>query len=258
MNKLHALDDVEGWEIRYSIAPEGAARIIDGPRGVEDGEDLYFGVKNQIGYTVDTVLANGEELTADTVTDNGDGSQTVWYNVPEVSEEQSIDVVMTESGEHPAFEQVLTMDDGMVITIRAGEGVLPAGVTATAARVSQEVEDEVAESASEDGKAVTSVYAYDINLWLGDQLLDSEIWGGSRKVEVTFSGTLVEEVSEQSETIEVVHVNVGDAKEKTDDIAAELHISPYTVNRHRENIKAKIKVRNVSEMISYWHQNQMK
>lgn len=45
---------------------------------------------------------------------------------------------------------------------------------------------------------------------------------------------------------------------QTDDIAAELHISPYTVNRHRENIKAKIKVHNVSEMISYWHQNQMK
>ena len=44
---------------------------------------------------------------------------------------------------------------------------------------------------------------------------------------------------------------------QTDDIAAELHISPHTVNRHRENIKAKIKVRNVSEMISYWHQNQM-
>lgn len=43
---------------------------------------------------------------------------------------------------------------------------------------------------------------------------------------------------------------------QTDDIAAELHISPCTVNRHRENIKAKIKVRNVGEMISYWHQNQ--
>ncbi len=45
---------------------------------------------------------------------------------------------------------------------------------------------------------------------------------------------------------------------QTDDIAAALHISPCTVNRHRENIKAKIKVRNVGEMISYWHQNQMK
>ena len=45
---------------------------------------------------------------------------------------------------------------------------------------------------------------------------------------------------------------------QTNEIAEELHISPYTVNRHRENIKAKIKVHNVGEMISYWHRNQMK
>lgn len=45
---------------------------------------------------------------------------------------------------------------------------------------------------------------------------------------------------------------------QTDDIAAELHISPCTVSRHRENIKAKIKVRNVGAMISYWHQNNLK
>lgn len=45
---------------------------------------------------------------------------------------------------------------------------------------------------------------------------------------------------------------------QTDEIVAELHISPYTVNRHRENIKAKIKVRNVEEMINYWHQNRLK
>lgn len=45
---------------------------------------------------------------------------------------------------------------------------------------------------------------------------------------------------------------------QTDKIAAELHISPCTVNRHRENIKAKIRVRNAGEMISYWYQNQMK
>ena len=42
------------------------------------------------------------------------------------------------------------------------------------------------------------------------------------------------------------------------EIADELCISIATVNRHRENIKAKIKVHNVSEMISYWHRNQMK
>lgn len=45
---------------------------------------------------------------------------------------------------------------------------------------------------------------------------------------------------------------------QVDDIAAELHISPCTVNRHRENMKAKIRARSVGEMISYWHLNQMK
>lgn len=48
------------------------------------------------------------------------------------------------------------------------------------------------------------------------------------------------------------------ANSQTDDIAAELHISPCTVNRHRENIKAKIKVRNVRELVSYWFRNNMK
>ena len=88
---------MEGWKVEYSITPEGSARIVDGARGVEDGEDLYFGVKNQIGYAVETVLANGEELTADTITDNEDGSQTAWYAVYGVTEEQSIDVVMAET-----------------------------------------------------------------------------------------------------------------------------------------------------------------
>lgn len=45
---------------------------------------------------------------------------------------------------------------------------------------------------------------------------------------------------------------------QTDAISVELHISPCTVNRHRENIKAKIRVNNVAELVAYWHQNQMK
>lgn len=45
---------------------------------------------------------------------------------------------------------------------------------------------------------------------------------------------------------------------QTDDIASELHISPYTVSRHRENIKAKIGARNTGEMISYWSINYLK
>ena len=211
LNKLHAFEDVDGWQIQYSIDPEGSARIVDGPRGVEDGEDLYFGVKNQLGYAVETVLANGEELAADTITDNEDGSQTAWYTVYGVTEEQNIDVVMAETGEHPGFSQEIQMDDGMVITIQADEGVLPDGVTATAERAGEDVENAVAEQATEDGKAITSVKAYDISLWLDGQLLDSAIWGGSRKVEVTFSGAAVEEQSAQANTLEIVHVETAQA-----------------------------------------------
>lgn len=45
---------------------------------------------------------------------------------------------------------------------------------------------------------------------------------------------------------------------RTEDIAEELNISPRTVNRHRENIKAKTGTRSVAEMITYWHGNGMR
>ena len=43
-----------------------------------------------------------------------------------------------------------------------------------------------------------------------------------------------------------------------EDIAEELCISPCTVARHRENIKAKIGARNVAEMVEYWLRNGLK
>lgn len=45
---------------------------------------------------------------------------------------------------------------------------------------------------------------------------------------------------------------------QTEEIAQELAISIPTVNRHRENIKVKIGVKSVSQMINYWHNNHMK
>lgn len=45
---------------------------------------------------------------------------------------------------------------------------------------------------------------------------------------------------------------------KAENIAMELSISPCTVNRHRENIKAKIEVNSVGEMINYWNVHQLK
>ena len=225
LNKLHALDDVEGWKVEYSITPAGSARIVDGPRGVEDGEDLYFGVKNQIGYAIETVLANGEELTADTITDNEDGSQTAWYAVYGVTEEQSVEVVMAETGEHPAFDTELTMEDGTVIHIHADAGVLPAGVTAEASVVTgieevvkENVEAEAAEAGEE--KEVIASLSYNIDLLDADGgKLDDQIWSGV--VEVTFTGALIEEHSKEADAVEIMHVETTKDEEPQAEIQAE-------------------------------------
>ncbi len=42
-----------------------------------------------------------------------------------------------------------------------------------------------------------------------------------------------------------------------DEIASALCISPFTVDRHRDNIKAKIGVRSIAEMINYWYTNNL-
>ena len=206
LNELRALEDIPGYKVTYAINPEYSARIVDGPRGVEEGETLVFGVKNQIGYAVESVVVNGEVIEADTTEDNEDGSKTVWYSVPEVMGEMDVEVVMTENGNHPAVTLDPIEVDGVTIQISAEEGVLPEGVTATAARVNQDVEATVADRMTEDGKAISSVMAFDINLWLGDQLLDSEIWGGSQKVTVTFSGQPIEENAAAADTVETVYV----------------------------------------------------
>ena len=206
LNELRAMEDIPGYKVTYAINPEYSARIVDGPRGVEEGETLVFGVKNQIGYAVESVAVNGEVIEADTTEDNEDGSKTVWYSVPEVMGEMDVEVAMTENGNHPAVTLDPIEVDGVTIQISAEEGVLPEGVTATASRVNEDVEATVADRMTEDGKSVSSVMAFDINLWLGDQLLDSEIWGGSQKVTVTFSGWPIEENTAEADTVETVYV----------------------------------------------------
>ena len=37
---LKALDDIQGLKVTYAINPEYSARIVDGPRGVEEGDAL--------------------------------------------------------------------------------------------------------------------------------------------------------------------------------------------------------------------------
>lgn len=200
---LKALDDIQGLKVTYAINPEYSARIVDGPRGVEEGDALVFGVKNQIGYAIESVTANGEFLEADSISDNEDGSVTAWYTVPEVTEEQEIEVYMTETDEHPEFNAELTMEDGTIITLHAAEGVLPAGVTAEAT-VKDDLADalkEKVETENAEGGAVKTV-VYDINLMFNGHKLDNT-WAQNGSVKVTFSGSKIEEMSTGSDSIEI-------------------------------------------------------
>ena len=45
---------------------------------------------------------------------------------------------------------------------------------------------------------------------------------------------------------------------RSGEIAAELSLSKFTVDRHRENIKARLRLRDIPEMITYWHVNHLK
>ncbi|WP_320956275.1 InlB B-repeat-containing protein, partial [Enterocloster asparagiformis] len=229
LNQLKALDDFEGYKVTYDIAPKASARIVDGPRGVEEGGTLVFGVKNQIGYAIEAVAVNGETLETDSVTDNDDGAQTAWYTVPEVYEEQEVVVTMTESGEHPEFSATLPMSDGTIIHLYAEEGVLPAGVKAEASVVTG-IEDVVkanveaeAEAAGEQKEVVASL-SYNIDLLDKDgHKLDDQIWSGS--VQVTFTGAPIEEKSKEADVVEVMYVattkeDEAQAKVTADDVVA--------------------------------------
>ena len=225
LNQLKALDDFEGYKVTYDIAPKASARIVDGPRGVEEGGTLVFGVKNQIGYAIEAVAVNGEVLEADSVTDNDDGSQTAWYTVEEVYEEQEVVVTMTESGEHPEFSATLPMSDGTIIHLYAEEGVLPAGVKAEASVVTG-IEDVVkanveaeAEAAGEQKEVVASL-SYNIDLLDKDgHKLDDQIWSGS--VQVTFTGVPVEKHSKEADVIEVMYVETTKEDEAQAKVTAE-------------------------------------
>ena len=238
---LKALDDVQGLKVTYAINPEYSARIVDGQRGVEEGNDLVFGVKNQIGYAIEFVTANGELLEADSTSDNEDGSATAWYTVPEVTEEQEIEVYMTETDEHPEFNAELTMEDGTIITLHAAEGVLPAGVTAEAT-----VKDDLAATVKEkleaedtDKGAVRAVVAYDINLMLNDSKLDNN-WSQNGSVEVTFSGSKIQNMMSDAAVVEVYANKSSDEEalttETTDDLDLEHILTEEITDSENENV----------------------
>ena len=209
LNQLKALEDFEGYKVTYDIAPKASARIADGPRGVEEGGTLVFGVKNQIGYAIGAVTANGEALEADSVTDNDDGTQTAWYTVAEVNEEQEVAVTMVETMPHPDFDKTVVID-GVSIHVTAPDGVLPEGTELEVQEVTEIVAEAVkekVEAQSGETTTVNAVLAYDINLTFNGVKLDNS-WANSENslVSVTISGEKIRQNSAEADAVEILHM----------------------------------------------------
>ena len=209
LNQLKALEDFEGYKVTYDIAPKASARITDGPRGVEEGGTLVFGVKNQIGYAIGAVTANGESLEADSVTDNDDDTQTAWYTVAEVNEEQEVTVTMVETMPHPDFDKTVVID-GVSIRVTAPDGVLPEGTELEVQEVTEKVAEAVkekVEAQSGETTTVNAVLAYDINLMFNGVKLDNS-WANSENslVSVMISGEKIRQNSAEADAVEILHM----------------------------------------------------
>ena len=209
LNQLKALEDFEGYKVTYDIAPKASARIADGPRGVEEGGTLVFGVKNQIGYAIGAVTANGEALEAGSMTDNDDGTQTAWYTVAEVNEEQEVAVTMVETMPHPDFDKTVVID-GVSIHVTAPDGVLPEGTELEVQEVTEKVAEAVkekVEAQSGETTTVNAVLAYDINLMFNGVKLDNS-WANSENslVSVTISGEKIRQNSAEADAVEILHM----------------------------------------------------
>lgn len=210
LNELKALDDFDGYQIRYVIEPESGARIVEGSRGVAEGQDLVFGVKNQIGYAIKTVVSNGVEVLADSVVDNDDGTQTAWYSVSEIHEEQEVIVNLVETMEHPEFDETVAIGD-MTIRVTAPVGVLPINTGLEVTDVTSLVEAAAKEKIENEANGeviVEKVFAYDINLIYNGLKLDNS-WATSdnSRVKVEFTGKAVEENSANADSVKTFYLD---------------------------------------------------
>ncbi|MCQ5143695.1 InlB B-repeat-containing protein, partial [Enterocloster bolteae] len=206
INQLKALDDFDGYKITYSINPGASARIVDGARGVAEGNDLTFGVINQIGYEIESVVANGVTLTADSLEDGGDGTQIAWYTVSGITEEQDIQVNMNETASHPKFYDFKVIK-GVKIEVSADIGVLPENTILDVREVSNTSQLRKAAQndvdPTMDSAKVVDVIAYDIKLLTPD---GNNVYFDGETVNVRFSGARIEENSKDADLIQISYV----------------------------------------------------
>ena len=206
---------VEGqYSVDYSVDPVGAA-TIKGAHTVNEGETLYFAVDPQVGYEITEVTANGEPLEEADAADVASASDLEQhehvYAVEAVTEDLEIVVSLEETVgvAHPEFSASYVSSEGVTISLHAEEGILPEGTELSVTEVTDALGDTIKEKmdSEAEGTTVHSVLAYDINLLYNGKKL-SNSWSESGYVDVTFTGAPIQEMTEASDKVEIVAVEI--------------------------------------------------
>ncbi len=147
---------------------------------------------------IDTRSVQAEELKSG-ITEGGE-LQTATSEVMAIYAVTGLEEEMA----HPAFEEAVTLKDGVTVTVRAEEGVLPEGVELSVEEVTEKVESALTEKLIEEGGMVNpSVLAYDINLMLDGKKLSNDYWKDDH-VTVNFSGEKIEQLSKDASTVKIM------------------------------------------------------
>lgn len=222
-------DEQETFEVSYYTDPEEGA-AVRGDKKVKTGETLRFSVSVKKGYELNEVNVSGDVLVP--VSENGTKYS---YEVEDILFAPEVNVILSEV-EYPAFE--ISEDFGEVtVTVSADEGILPAGTYAEIEEVeASELLSELAADADES-EAEQKAYFFDITLYdeEGNEL-SADDWNNKKGgVEVSFTGSGIDEAKESSKDAKIVHVD----EEGEEDVVKTVKMNASERNEDGISFKAK-------------------
>ena len=193
--------DKKTVSVTYAFDPENSGTVT-GSKKVTIGDDVTFTVKPGIKYSIEKVTVNDNELTSNSDADDKNKS----YTLEDVKEDTEVVITTSTEVEHPEFTYSETIN-GVTVSVHANKGVLPEGVSASIEEI--EVSDATLSSAD-----LTDAVAYDINLYDADGGKLDNSWSENGTVRVSFAGSRIREMSEDADTLSVLHVdNSGNVQE---------------------------------------------
>lgn len=173
---------------------EGNQNLPEGTEGQNDSNSVTDDEKQEEGQKPaegTDVSGNGTEATVPEEDDIQAEDGVSGNGLPSDVSGNGVSGNGVEKTEKPAFFAEKSID-GVTITLKAEEGVLPEGTVATVTDVTEAEKESVIGKKQTSDETVTDALVYDINLYYNDEKLTWE----EGTVQVSFSGEPVEKIAD--------------------------------------------------------------